>query len=62
MYAATERIGYLILQSQSLFQIADRWAGMIMLGLLAFLVNEVFVRAERRALRWYIAARGDMVR
>jgi sulfonate transport system permease protein len=53
MLASTEGIGFLTIQAQQSFAIADMWAGMLLLGVLGVLVNVGFVLVERRVLRWY---------
>ena len=52
MIASTGGVGFLILQSQQQFRIPAMWAGIIMLGILGFLLNVLFNLAERRILRW----------
>lgn len=55
MLASTGGVGFLILQSQQQFRIADMWAGILMLGLLGFVLNALFDPIERAALRWHRA-------
>ena len=55
MLASTGGVGFLILQSQQQFRIADMWAGILMLGLLGFALNALFDPIERAALRWHQA-------
>jgi ABC-type nitrate/sulfonate/bicarbonate transport system permease component len=62
LVASTSGVGFFILQSQQQFEIADMWAGIVALGLLGCILNAVFSLAERRALRWYIATHGEVVR
>lgn len=57
MVGATRGLGYFVLESQQLFQVAQTWAGTIMLGLLGYLLTSVFVIVERRVLRWQIRMR-----
>jgi len=57
MVGATRGLGYFVLESQQLFRIPQTWAGTIMLGLLGYLLTQVFVAIERRALRWQIRMR-----
>lgn len=54
LVAATEGIGYVTLQAQQSFQIPLMWSGMLLLGILGVLFNEVFVLLEHRLLRWYV--------
>jgi ABC-type nitrate/sulfonate/bicarbonate transport system permease component len=56
MEASTNGIGFFILQSQRSFAIPEMWSGIILLGLLGYTVNAVFVLLERRLLRWHRGA------
>jgi ABC-type nitrate/sulfonate/bicarbonate transport system permease component len=58
MVASTSGIGYFVLQSQRTFAITDMWAGILLLGILGYLLNLVFALVERRVLRWHRASRG----
>lgn len=55
MLASTGGVGFLILQSQQQFKIPDMWAGIIMLGLLGFLLNLILDPIERGILAWHEA-------
>ena len=57
MVGATQGLGYFVLESQQMFQVAQTWAGTIMLGLLGYLLTQIFVIVERRVLRWQIRMR-----
>lgn len=57
MVASTGGIGYYVIQSQQTFAVPETWAGTILLGLIGFLSNLVFVRVERRVLRWQAGVR-----
>lgn len=57
MVASTSGIGYFVLQAQRTFLLPEMWAGMLLLGLLGFALNGVFVLIERRALLWHRGAR-----
>lgn len=59
MVASTGGIGYLILQSQQDFTTPKMWAGILLLGLLGFVLSLVFEFVERRLLRWYFALREE---
>ncbi|UOR03307.1 ABC transporter permease [Leucobacter allii] len=54
MVGATRGLGYFVLESQQMFQVTQTWVGTILLGLLGYLVTLLFVRIERRVLRWQI--------
>lgn len=57
MQASTNGIGFFILQSQRSFAIPEMWSGILLLGLIGYLVNAGFQVLERRALRWHAGAR-----
>jgi len=58
MVASTNGIGYFVLQSQRSFAVADMWAGILLIGLLGYALNGLFVLVERRVLGWHRGARG----
>jgi sulfonate transport system permease protein len=53
MVAGTSGVGFFIFQAQELFKIPDMWTGILLLGLLGYAVNVVFLAVERRVLRWH---------
>jgi ABC-type nitrate/sulfonate/bicarbonate transport system permease component len=53
MFAASNGLGFAIVQFQRGFAIPEMWSGIILLGLLGFLLSVVFQLVERRALAWY---------
>jgi ABC-type nitrate/sulfonate/bicarbonate transport system permease component len=57
--ASTNGIGYFVLQSQRTFAIPEMWSGIILLGILGYAFNGVFVLLERRLLRWHRGARAS---
>jgi ABC-type nitrate/sulfonate/bicarbonate transport system permease component len=57
MVASSNGIGYFVLQSQRSFAIPEMWSGIILLGLLGYAFNAVFLLLERRALAWHRGAR-----
>ena len=58
MMAGTGGIGYLIIDMQRSFRIPDMYAWVVILAVLGYALNEVFVRIERRAIHWS-GARSD---
>lgn len=52
MFAATSGIGYFVLQAQQSFLISDMWSGIILLGILGYVLTQMFALIERRLLRW----------
>jgi ABC-type nitrate/sulfonate/bicarbonate transport system permease component len=59
MVASTNGIGYFVLQSQRTFAIPEMWSGIVLLGMLGYPLNAVFVVIERRVLRWHRGARAS---
>jgi ABC-type nitrate/sulfonate/bicarbonate transport system permease component len=59
MVASTNGIGYFVLQSQRSFAIEEMWSGIILLGILGYVLNGAFVLVERRVLRWHRGARAS---
>lgn len=58
MVASSDGVGYFVLESQRRFAISDMWAGIVLLGLIGYLANFLFVRAERSVLRWHRESKG----
>jgi ABC-type nitrate/sulfonate/bicarbonate transport system permease component len=50
-------IGAHLVNAQQSFQIAEMWAGIVLLGVLGCLFNLVFLLVERRVLGWHAGAR-----
>nr|WP_155998906.1 ABC transporter permease [Streptomonospora sp. PA3] len=63
MFASSSGLGYTIIQFQRTFAIPEMWSGILLLGLLGFLLSVLFGFAERKVLKWYngvrAAARGE---
>ena len=57
MFAASNGIGFTIVQFQRTFAIPQMWSGIILLGIIGVLLAFVFRAVEGRALRWYIGLR-----
>jgi len=57
MFAASNGLGFTIVQFQRTFAIPEMWSGIILLGLLGFALSELFRLAERRMLAWYYGLR-----
>ncbi|MGY1693176.1 ABC transporter permease [Geodermatophilus sp. SYSU D00697] len=53
LFAASDGLGFAIVQAQRSFAIPEMWAGMLMLGLLGFLLSLLFRIVESRWLAWY---------
>ncbi len=59
MVASTSGVGYFVLQAQQSFRIEDMWAGILMLGLLGYVLNGLFLLVEARVLAWHRGARAS---
>ena len=59
MVASANGIGYFVLQSQRSFAITEMWSGILLLGLLGYLLNALFLLVERRVLAWHRGARAE---
>ncbi len=59
MVASTNGIGYFVLESQRQFDITEMWSGILLLGILGYLLNAIFTLVERRVLRWHRGARAS---
>lgn len=57
MSAASNGLGFTIVQFQRSFAIPEMWSGVIMLGLIGFLLSVLFRVVERRVLAWYLGVR-----
>src|ERR671936_2716612 len=52
-FSSTSGVGYVLLISKNTFQLAPMWAAILLIGLLGYLLNLLFLLAERRALAWH---------
>jgi ABC-type nitrate/sulfonate/bicarbonate transport system permease component len=52
-FSSTNGVGYVLLNSKNTFELAPMWATIVLIGLLGYLLNLLFLRAERRALAWH---------
>jgi ABC-type nitrate/sulfonate/bicarbonate transport system permease component len=57
MVASDNGIGYFVLQAQRSFAITEMWSGIVLLGLLGYVLNLLFSLVERRILAWHRGAR-----
>lgn len=60
MLAGTTGIGFFILQSQQTYQIPGMWSGIVVLGLIGYIVNVAFVLMERRVMHWHRGLRATV--
>ncbi|WP_327698834.1 ABC transporter permease [Streptomyces sp. NBC_00459] len=59
MFAASNGLGFTVVQFQRGFAIPDMWTGILVLGLLGFVLSVVFQLVERRVLGWYHGLRAS---
>ncbi|SPL97570.1 Alkanesulfonates transport system permease protein [[Actinomadura] parvosata subsp. kistnae] len=52
----TNGIGFQLTDAYATFDLPAMWAGIVLLGILGYLLNELFLIAERRVLGWHHAA------
>ncbi|MFI6274396.1 ABC transporter permease [Streptomyces sp. NPDC050988] len=57
MFAASNGLGFTVVQFQRGFAIPEMWTGILLLGLLGFVLSVVFRLVERRVLGWYHGSR-----
>jgi ABC-type nitrate/sulfonate/bicarbonate transport system permease component len=55
MVAGNSGIGYLLLEAERGFRIADMYGFILALALLGYLLNRLFLALDRRVLRWHHA-------
>jgi ABC-type nitrate/sulfonate/bicarbonate transport system permease component len=59
MVASTNGIGFFVLQSQRTFAIPEMWSGILLLGILGYVLNVAFLLIERRVLAWHRGAKAS---
>jgi ABC-type nitrate/sulfonate/bicarbonate transport system permease component len=52
MLGSTSGIGYFVMSSQQQYEIPEMWAGIILLGIIGFVLNGLFQLLENRILAW----------
>ncbi len=57
MLASTDGVGFAVLQAQRSFAIKEMWAGVILLGLVGYVLNLLFIVVEHRVLHWHRGVR-----
>jgi len=58
LIASTNGIGYRIQNAQIMFLLTDMWCGIVLLALIGYTLNRLFLGVEDRALNWHRGARG----
>ena len=56
--ASTSGIGYRIQNAQIMFLLTDMWCGIVLLALIGYALNWLFLKFENRVLAWHRGARG----
>ena len=59
MFAASDGLGFTVVQFQRSFAVPEMWTGILVLGLLGFVLSVVFQLVERRVLGWYHGLRAS---
>ena len=52
-FSSTNGVGYVLLNAKNTFEMAPMWAAIVLIGLLGYLLNLLFLLAERRVLAWH---------
>lgn len=52
-FSSTNGVGYVLLISKNTFQMGPMWAAIVLIGLLGYVLNVLFLLAERRVLAWH---------
>ncbi len=53
MMAGTNGLGFFIFEAQATYQIPNMWSGIVLLGLIGYAVNLIFLFLEGRIMRWH---------
>jgi ABC-type nitrate/sulfonate/bicarbonate transport system permease component len=59
LIGATDGIGYEMNTANQSFDLTGLWEGVVLLGILGYLMNAILYLAESRVLAWHRAARGS---
>jgi ABC-type nitrate/sulfonate/bicarbonate transport system permease component len=59
MVASDNGVGYFVLESQRSFAIPEMWTGIVLLGVLGFVLNWLFLLVESRFLFWHRGLKGN---
>jgi ABC-type nitrate/sulfonate/bicarbonate transport system permease component len=58
MLASYNGIGYVVLKAEGTYSLPEMWAGIILLGIIGYVLNILFSVVERRVLRWHHGSHG----
>ncbi|MDT0266707.1 ABC transporter permease [Streptomyces sp. DSM 44915] len=53
MLMSTDGLGFTVVRFQRSFALPEMWSGVLLIGLLGFVLAKLFERVERHALRWH---------
>ena len=53
MIGSVDGIGHYILRMQRTFRIPEMYAGIMMLGIVGYLLNKIFFQVDKRLLTWH---------
>ncbi|GAA3156436.1 hypothetical protein GCM10020255_037650 [Rhodococcus baikonurensis] len=60
MYVSTAGIGHFVIVAQQTFAIADMWSGILLLGIIGYVLNVGYSVIERWLLRWQPRTHGAL--
>ena len=52
-FSSTDGVGYVLLISKNTFEFKPMWAAILLIGILGYLLNALFLLAERYVLAWH---------
>jgi ABC-type nitrate/sulfonate/bicarbonate transport system permease component len=52
-FSSTDGVGFVLLDAKNTFRMGPMWAAILLIGVLGYLLNLLFILAERRALAWH---------
>ena len=52
-FSSTSGVGYVLLISKNTFQLVPMWAAIVLIGVLGYVLNLLFLLVERRVLSWH---------
>jgi ABC-type nitrate/sulfonate/bicarbonate transport system permease component len=58
LVASTNGIGYRIQNAQIMFLLTDMWCGIVLLAVIGYTLNALFLKVEDKVLSWHRGARG----
>jgi sulfonate transport system permease protein len=52
-FSSTSGVGYVLLISKNTFEFKPMWAAILLIGVLGYLLNVLFLLVERHVLAWH---------